>query len=89
MNLLEDVSGKLPEDKPRMLAAVKAYQNLTETDRLIFRVGRRGGAFRSARDLARDPATALKIERLIEEVRRREGPEGVERMITDMVDQYI
>ncbi len=89
MNLLEDVSGKLPEDKPRMLAAVKAYQDLTETDRLIFRVGRRGGAFRSARDLARDPATALKIERLIEEVRRREGPEGVERMITDMVDQYI
>ena len=49
MNLLEDVCGKLPGDKPKMLEAVRAYQSLPEPDRLVFRVGRRGGAFRSAR----------------------------------------
>lgn len=89
MNLLEEVSGKLPEDKPRMLAAVKAYQELTDTDRLIFRIGRRGGAFRSVGDLKRQPETVRKVRTLIDEVRSREGPEGVERMIADMVDQYI
>jgi hypothetical protein len=89
MNLLEDVSGKLPGDKPKMLEAVRAYQSLPEADRLVFRVGRRGGAFRSARDLARDPATCRKIRSLIDEVQRQEGQEGVERMIAEMVDQSI
>jgi hypothetical protein len=89
MNLLEDVCGKLPGDKPKMLEAVRAYQCLPEPDRLVFRVGRRGGAFRSASDLARDPATCRKIRSLIDEVKRKEGLEGVERMIAEMVDQSI
>jgi Radical SAM superfamily len=89
MNLLEDVSGKLPGDKPKMLETVRAYQSLPEPDRLVFRVGRRGGAFRSTGDLAADPATCRKIRSLIDEVQRREGPGGVERMITEMVDQSI
>ncbi len=89
MNLLEDVSGKLPEDKPRMLSAVKAYQDLTDTERLIFRIGRRGGAFRSAHDLKQQPETVDKIKTLLDEIRSREGLEGVERMIAEMVDQYI
>lgn len=89
MNLLEEVSGKLPEDKPQMLAVIQAYQELPDTERLVYRVGRRGGAFRSTRDLERDPATCRRIRQMIAEVEQKEGPEAVERMITDMVDQYI
>jgi biotin synthase-like enzyme len=89
MNLLEEVSGKLPEDKPRMLAVIQAYQKLPDSERLIYRVGRRGGAFRSTRDLQSDPATYRKIQQMIAEVQQREGLEAVERLITDMVDQYI
>jgi len=89
MNLLEEVGGKLPEDKPQMLAVIRAYQDLPDEERLIYRIGRRGGAFRSTRDLDRDPATCRKIRRMIAELQRKEGPEAVERMITDMVDQYI
>jgi radical SAM superfamily enzyme YgiQ (UPF0313 family) len=89
MNLLEELSGKLPEDKPKMLDVVRAYQELPDAERLIYRVGRRGGAFRSTRDLDRDPATCRKIRQMIAEVQQREGPEAVERMITEMVDQYI
>jgi hypothetical protein len=89
MNLLEDVSGTLPGDKERMLAAVAAYRNLPDEERLVYRVGRRGGVFRTIADLERDPATCRRIRGLIDDVRRREGPEGVERFITEMVDQYI
>ncbi len=89
MNLLEEVSGKLPEDKPKMLAVIQAYQELPDTERLVYRVGRRGGAFRSTRDLDRDPAACRKIKQMIAAVQAKEGPEAVERMITDMVDQYI
>jgi histone acetyltransferase (RNA polymerase elongator complex component) len=89
MNLLEEVGGKLPEDKPKMLAVIQAYQELPDAERLVYRVGRRGGAFRSTRDLDREPAACRKIKQLIAEVQEKEGPEAVERMITDMVDQYI
>jgi hypothetical protein len=89
MNLLEDVTGTLPGDKGRMLAAIRAYQDLPEDDRLVYRVGRRGGVFRSVGDLEGDPAVCRRIRGLIEDVRRREGPEGVERFITEIADQYI
>jgi hypothetical protein len=89
MNLLEEVGGKLPEDKPKMLEVLRAYRELPDAERLIYRAGRRGGAFRSTRDLERDPVSYRKIKRLIDEVQRKEGLPGVERLITDMVDQYI
>jgi histone acetyltransferase (RNA polymerase elongator complex component) len=89
MNLLEDVSGKLPDDKEKMLAVIQSYQELSDTDRLIYRTGRRGGAYRSIDDLKRDPATYQKIKTLIQTLEQKEGPKGVEKMITEMVDRYI
>jgi hypothetical protein len=56
---------------------------------LIYRVGRRGGAYGSIDDLRRDPATYQKIKNLIQDVTSKEGLEGVERYITKMVDRYI
>jgi hypothetical protein len=89
MNLLEEVNGKLPDDKDKMLAVVQAYQDLPENDRLVYRAGRRGGAYRSTDDLKRDPAVYQKIKNLIQTVKQEEGPQGVERMISEMVDRYI
>ncbi|MBW1996876.1 MAG: radical SAM protein [Deltaproteobacteria bacterium] len=89
MNLLEEVSGKLPEDKEKMLNVIKEYQELTEEERLIYRVGRRGGVYRSTKDLKRDPATYEKISALIREWQAKGGPEEIERNIREMVDQYV
>ncbi|MFC1867970.1 radical SAM protein [Thermodesulfobacteriota bacterium] len=89
MNLLEEVSGKLPEDKENMLEVINRYQDLSDNDRIVYRVGRRGGAYHSTGDLKRDPATRKKIENLIQEVRAEKGEEGIERFINDMVNQYI
>ena len=89
MNLLEEVSGKLPDDKEKMLAVIQSYQDLSENDRLIYRAGRRGGAYRSIDDLKRDPATYQKIKNLIQTVAQEEGPQGIEKMISEMVDRYI
>lgn len=89
MNLFEDLTGKLPEDKDKMLEVVMRYQRLPERDRLIYRVGRRGGAYRSTEDLERDPVTYRKIENLVEDIRTKNGAEGVEQFICDMVDRYI
>lgn len=89
MNLLEDVSGKLPEDMDKMISAIERYQNLPEQSRLIYRIGRRGGVFRSVDDLKYSLDTVSKIENLIQETEKEAGKDGVEKMISDMVDQYI
>jgi len=82
MNLLEEVSGKLPDDTEKMLDIIKRYQDLPETERLIYRVGRRGGTYRSTDDLQQDPETYRKIKALIENVHTKEGDKGVESFIT-------
>jgi pyruvate formate-lyase activating enzyme-like uncharacterized protein len=89
MNLLEEVSGKLPEDKQKMIEVVERYQKLPDSERLIYRVGRRGGAYRSTEDLQRDPATYRKIRNLVLELEAKGGMDEVEKFITGMVDQYI
>jgi biotin synthase-like enzyme len=89
MNLLEEVSGRLPEDKEKMLDVIKTYQELPDSERLVYRVGRRGGAYRSTGDLKRDPATYRKFKNLIEDLKARGGMDEVERFITEMVDQYV
>lgn len=89
MNLLEEVSGKFPEDKEMMLEVIKKYQDLPESERLIFRVGRRGGAYRSTDDLTRDSVAYKKIKNLMQDIKAKQGAGGVEKFITDMVDRYV
>ena len=89
MNLLEEVSGKFPEDKAAMLEVVKKYQDLSDQDRLIFRTGRRGGTYRSTDDLENDPATYHKIQNLVTDIKIKEGEEGLESFITGLADRYI
>jgi hypothetical protein len=89
MNLLEEVGGKLSEDKPKMLAVIRRYQGLGDTDRLIYRAGRRGGAYRTLDDLRTDPTTYHKLKSLIVELQEKEGTEGVERFLAELVDRYI
>jgi radical SAM superfamily enzyme YgiQ (UPF0313 family) len=89
MNLLEEVAGKMPVDKEKMLDVIRKYQELPNSERIIYRVGRRGGAYRSTEDLRRDPETYEKIKNLVEEVEAEKGEEGLEQFITEMVDRYV
>lgn len=61
LNLLEEVEGRLPEDKERMLKVIDEYLSLPERDRLVYNLGRRAHAYRSVRDLA-DVALKRRVE---------------------------
>jgi radical SAM superfamily enzyme YgiQ (UPF0313 family) len=89
MNLLEEVNGKFPEDKEKMLKVIRKYKELPDHERLIYRIGRRGGAYRSTDDLKADPVTYEKLRNLVEELKSKGGIEDVERFITEIVDEYI
>jgi radical SAM superfamily enzyme YgiQ (UPF0313 family) len=89
MNLLEEVTGRLPEDKEEMLEVIRKYQELPDSERLIYRVGRRGGAYRSTEDLKRDPVAYEKIKNLVSDLEAKGGKEEIEKFINGLVDQYI
>jgi histone acetyltransferase (RNA polymerase elongator complex component) len=89
LNLLEEVDGKLPEDKERMLNVISKYQGLTDSQRMIYRLGRRGGAYRSTDDLKTDMALYQKIERLMKDLEEKGGRNEVESFIAGLADQYI
>jgi hypothetical protein len=87
MNLLEEISGTLPHDKEAMLAVADRYLALGDADRLIFKVGRWGGAFRALSDLE-NPELKGKIQAIVTRW-EREAPGQVQRTLREMADQYI
>ena len=50
-NLLQEIEGKLSEDKEKMLATIDRFQSLSPEDRLNFRVGRRVNIYSELDDL--------------------------------------
>lgn len=85
LNLLEEVEGRLPEDKEKMLGLIDRYLALPERERLIFRLGRRGGVYRFLDDLHRRD-TRARLERALDQI-LSEGT--LEDAIDEMRRQYI
>ena len=88
MNLLEEIRGKLPDEKEHMLQVIKKYQDLPEAERLMYRIGRRGGLYSSTDDLYRDETNYNKIKKLVSELAAK-GPSETERLINEMANQYV
>ncbi|MCL6635644.1 MAG: radical SAM protein [Peptococcaceae bacterium] len=85
LNLLEEVEGRLPEDKERLLGIIDRYLALPERERLLFRLGRRGGVYRRLDDLG-EPATRLRLEGALATL-KAEG--RVEEAIEELRQQFV
>jgi hypothetical protein len=79
LNLLEDVEGTLPQDKDRMLAAIDRYLSMPDDDRLLFQLGRRGGALRIVTDLDQPEVLA----------RLREAKRQIEKEMPGGIPEYM
>ncbi len=78
LNLLEEVCGKLPEEKQKMQNVIARYLNMPERKRELFRLGRRAGYFRALADM--DNQSLLST---VENMYRQVKNSGIS------VDQYI
>jgi len=78
LNLLEEVNGRLPDEKPQMLDVLNRYLNLPQRRRELFRLGRRTGYFRTLSDLDN-----FSLVSAVESIYRKLKQEGLS------VDQYI
>jgi radical SAM superfamily enzyme YgiQ (UPF0313 family) len=87
LNLLEEVEGKLPEEKGKMLALIDRYLALSPEERSNFRLGRRAGVYRSVDDLSHP-----ELRSQVEQILRRFGlekPDGIEKVISDLMESFI
>ena len=86
LNLLEELEGKLPADKPVILSAISRYFELSAEDRIIFRLGRRSGALRKLDDLA-DEETYSRLKSVIDRYTAEGG--NIEEDIIKTMNNYI
>jgi biotin synthase-like enzyme len=87
LNLLEELDGNFPEAKPKMLAVIDRYLALDAPDRENFRLGRRGGFYRSLDDM-QNPELRSRVD----QIRKRidaERPGEFERVISDLMESFI
>jgi radical SAM superfamily enzyme YgiQ (UPF0313 family) len=83
MNLLEEVSGVLPRDRDRMLAAIDFFLAMSVDDRESFIVGRRTGRYRVLADYVPVPD----VESIKRELKERFG--SVERGVLEILASFI
>ncbi len=83
INLLEEVEGKLPGDREKMLGILDRFLSMPEEDQELFILGRRMGRFRRLDDLAPDP----ELVRIREMVRERYL--SLDQAVLEMMWNYI
>lgn len=87
LNLLEELEGRLPEDKERLLDAIDRYFALPPADRLIFRIGRRRGVYRKLDDLS-DRHTYGRLKQIVDDYAKTE-PGKLEQDLFRLMHHYI
>ena len=86
-NLLQELEGKLPQDKGRMLATIEAYQALPPKERVNFRVGRRAGIYTHLDDL-HEPDKREIVERITD--RLSQGSDQIdEKVMYALMERFI
>jgi hypothetical protein len=86
LNLLEELEGTFPEDKPKILSLIKRYFDLSDEERLIFRLGRRSGALRTLDDLA-DKEPFLRLKSVVDNYAVEGG--NLEEDMVKIMNNYI
>lgn len=87
LNLLEELEGKLPEEKERLLSVIDRYFSLSREDRMIFRLGRRQGLYRQLSDLDNRP-TYERLKEVIDEY-VEDGSERFNEDLKRLMNNYI
>ncbi len=87
LNLLEELEGRLPGDREKILGVIDRYFALSDEARMIFRVGRRMGVYRRLGDLA-DSDAYQRLGRVLEKYRERE-PLQMEKDLAAILQRYI
>ena len=87
LNLLQEVEGKLPEEKERMLKVIDRYLSLPKGEKDNYRLGRRVGLYQSLDDLSK-PDLRNQVERVLQRI-ESERLGSVEKVLSDLMESFI
>jgi hypothetical protein len=85
-NLLQEIEGRLPDDKEKMLAVIDRFQSLSAEERQNFRLGRRIGIYAALDDL-NDPGKHGLVEQAVAKV-AKDGKVD-EELIYSLMERFI
>jgi histone acetyltransferase (RNA polymerase elongator complex component) len=86
LNLFADLKGQLPDDKPRMLSILQRFLDLDEEEQMLYRFGRRLGAFTSLDDLE-DDSRRTRIKQIMSD--NNVNPRNIDSLIDQMMQRFM
>jgi len=87
LNLLQEIEGKLPDDKKRMLGIIDRYFGMPLKERMIYRLGRRRGIYNSLDDLA-NIRIYERLRQIVEEYEKKD-PQQLDRDLYKAMHGFI
>jgi len=86
-NLLQELEGKLPGDKERLLATIDRFLDLSPEDKINFELGRRLGIYYSLGDM-KDPVKRQAVEEYARQF-TTSSPEDINNVIWGLMERFI
>ncbi|MBW2086164.1 MAG: radical SAM protein [Deltaproteobacteria bacterium] len=86
-NMLQDVEGRLPQDKERILTAIDRYLDLDEEECLNYQVGRVMGLYNGVLDMTR-PALFQQVDETVSRLKKKWNG-GVQDVLTELHDHLM
>ncbi|MBN1566782.1 MAG: radical SAM protein [Acidobacteria bacterium] len=87
LNLLEELDGRFPEAKEKMLAVIDRYLALSREDRDNFRLGRRTGYYQALDDM-NNPELRPRVN-LIHQRIEQQRPGNLDSVISELMESFI
>ncbi|MFX1559307.1 MAG: radical SAM protein [Promethearchaeota archaeon] len=86
LNLFADLKGQLPEDENHLLSILQRFLDLDENEQLLYRFGRRLGAFTSLDDLSDKPRRS-RVSQIMAE--NNVNPRNIDSLTEQMMQRFI
>ena len=86
LNLFADLQGQIPEDKTLLLSILQRFLDLDDNEQLLYRFGRRLGAFTSLDDLSDEPQRA-RVSQIMSE--NNVNSQNIDSVTEQMMQRFI
>jgi len=86
LNLLPEAEGRLPNDKEKIATVLKSYLDLPESEKIIYRIGRRTGIMNTIQDL-NNSVRRNRVQRSIEQYGINHN--NVDAVVDDLLNNFI
>ncbi len=86
LNLFDDLEGKFPDDKDRLLEILRTFLNMDQQQRCYYMVGRRMGIFNRLSDME-NPHNMARVEQICK--KNSITPDNVKKIIDEAMKRFI